>query len=128
MPQAGHCFRQQALETCPELSRSDTEGRQGNLLETIRQMVASGLGITVMSSSALTPTYQHKRLIAIKLAEPVLGRRIGLAWRRGYTRPSGDYGPAGNRTILKDFWTPHGSRYNQHQWLLVLLVAREGFC
>ncbi len=87
LPHAGHCFRQQVLEACPELSRSDTEGRQGNSLETIRQMVVSGFGITVMPCSALTPKHQHKRLISIKLAEPVPGRRIGLAWRRGYTRP-----------------------------------------
>ncbi len=87
MPHAGHCFRQQVLETCPELSRSDAEGWQGNSLETIRQMVVSGFGITVMPCSALTVKYQHKRLIAIKLAQPVPGRRIGLAWRRGYTRP-----------------------------------------
>jgi LysR family transcriptional regulator, hydrogen peroxide-inducible genes activator len=87
LPHAGHCFRQQVLEACPELSRSDAEGWQGNSLETIRQMVVSGFGITVMPCSALTPKYQNKRLIAIKLAEPVPGRRIGLAWRRGYTRP-----------------------------------------
>ena len=48
LPHAGHCFRQQVLDSCPELSRSDMEGIQGNSLETIRQMVASGLGITVM--------------------------------------------------------------------------------
>ncbi|MFO0698445.1 MAG: LysR substrate-binding domain-containing protein [Nitrospira sp.] len=87
LPHAGHCFRQQVLEACPELSRSDAEGWQGNSLETIRQMVVSGFGITVMPCSALTTKYQNKRLIAIKLAEPVPGRRIGLAWRRGYTRP-----------------------------------------
>lgn len=87
LPHAGHCFRQQVLEACPELSRSDTEGWQGNSLETIRQMVASGLGITVLPCSALTPKYDNKRLIAIKLADPVPGRRIGLAWRRGFTRP-----------------------------------------
>ena len=45
---AGRCFQQQVLEACPELSRSDTEGPQGNSLETVRQMAASGLGITVM--------------------------------------------------------------------------------
>ena len=87
LPHAGHCFRQQVLEACPELSRSDTEGWQGNSLETIRQMVASGLGITVLPCSALTSKYDNKRLIAIKLADPVPGRRIGLAWRRGFTRP-----------------------------------------
>lgn len=87
LPHAGHCFRQQVLDACPELSRSDTEGWQGNSLETIRQMVVSGLGITVMPCSALTPKYRNKRLIAIKLEDPVPGRRIGLAWRRGFTRP-----------------------------------------
>lgn len=87
LPHAGHCFRQQVLEACPELSRSDAEGWQGNSLETIRQMVVSGFGITVMPCSALTSKHQNKRLITIKLAEPVPGRRIGLAWRRGYTRP-----------------------------------------
>lgn len=87
LPHAGHCFRQQVLDACPELSRSDTEGWQGNSLETIRQMVASGLGITVMPASALTPKYESKRLIAIEIAKPVPGRRIGLAWRRGFTRP-----------------------------------------
>lgn len=87
LPHAGHCFRQQVLDACPELSRSDAEGWQGNSLETIRQMVASGLGITVLPSSALTPKYDSKRLIAIELAKPVPGRRIGLAWRRGFTRP-----------------------------------------
>jgi LysR family hydrogen peroxide-inducible transcriptional activator len=50
-------------------------------------MVASGLGITVLPSSALTPKYDNKRLIVIELARPVPGRRIGLAWRRGFTRP-----------------------------------------
>lgn len=87
LPHAGHCFRQQVLDTCPELSRSDTEGWQGNSLETIRQMVASGLGITVLPCSALTSKHESKRLVAIDLAKPVPGRRIGLAWRRGFTRP-----------------------------------------
>jgi len=87
LPHAGHCFRQQVLDSCPELSRSDTEGWQGNSLETIRQMVASGLGITVLPASALTPKYESNRLITIEMAKPVPSRRIGLAWRRGFTRP-----------------------------------------
>lgn len=84
---AGHCFRQQVLDSCPELSRSDTEGVQGNSLETIRQMVASGLGITVLPCSALTKKHNNRRLITLTLAKPVPGRRIGLAWRRAFTRP-----------------------------------------
>lgn len=88
LPHAGHCFRQQVLDSCPELSRSDTEGIQGNSLETIRQMVVSGLGITVMPGSALTTKHQNKRLAVLNFAEPVPQRRIGLAWRRGFTRPA----------------------------------------
>lgn len=84
---AGHCFRQQVLETCPELSRSDAEGLQGSSLETIRQMVASGLGITVMPCSAVTAKHHNKRLAVVDFGKPVPGRRIGLAWRKGFTRP-----------------------------------------
>ncbi len=88
LPHAGHCFRQQVLDSCPELSRSDTEGLQGNSLETIRQMVASGLGITVMPASAVTAKYQNKRLVAVDFMKPVPERRIGLAWRKGFARPA----------------------------------------
>ncbi len=87
MPHAGHCFRQQVLEACPELSRSDAEGLQGNSLETIRQMVVSGLGVTVMPCSAVTAKHQHKRLAVVDFGKPVPGRRIGLAWRKGFPRP-----------------------------------------
>lgn len=87
LPHAGHCFRQQVLEACPELSRSDTEGLQGNSLETIRHMVASGLGITVMPCSAVTAKHHNKRLAVVDFEKPVPERRIGLAWRKGFTRP-----------------------------------------
>jgi LysR family hydrogen peroxide-inducible transcriptional activator len=88
LPHAGHCFRHQVLESCPELSRSDMEGIQGNSLETIRQMVASGLGVTVMPCSALTAKHQNKRLAIVNFSEPVPQRRIGMAWRKGFTRPA----------------------------------------
>ena len=88
LPHAGHCFRQQVLQSCPELSRSDTESLQGNSLETIRQMVASGLGITVMPSSAVTAKHQNKRLAILEFSKPVPERRIALAWRRGFARPA----------------------------------------
>jgi len=88
LPHAGHCFRQQVLDSCPELSRSDTEGLQGNSLETIRQMVASGLGITVMPASAVTNKHHNKRLAIVEFAKPVPERRIGLAWRKGFARPA----------------------------------------
>ena len=88
LPHAGHCFRQQVLDSCPELSRSDTEGLQGNSLETIRHMVASGLGITVMPASAVTAKHRNDRLAVVEFAKPVPERRIGLAWRKGFARPA----------------------------------------
>ena len=88
LPHAGHCFRRQVLDQCPNISRSDREGVQGNSLETIRQMVASGLGITVLPCSALVNRYHHKRLAVIPFAEPVPERQIGLAWRKGFARPA----------------------------------------
>jgi|CXWL01.1.fsa_nt_gi hypothetical protein len=50
-------------------------------------MVASGLGITVFPCSALTPKHQNTRLVTIPFAKPIPGRRVGLAWRTGFTRP-----------------------------------------
>lgn len=88
LPHAGHCFRRQVLEQCPGISKSDREGVQGNSLETIRQMVASGLGITVLPCSALTAKHHHKRLATIPFTDPVPERQIGLAWRKGFTRPA----------------------------------------
>jgi LysR family hydrogen peroxide-inducible transcriptional activator len=88
LPHAGHCFRRQVLDHCPDISRSDREGVQGNSLETIRQMVASGLGITVLPCSALSPKHHHKRLATIAFADPVPERQIGLAWRKGFARPA----------------------------------------
>ncbi len=87
LPHAGHCFRRQVLDQCPNISRSDREGIQGNSLETIRQMVASGLGITVLPCSAVTRKHLSKRLVTIPFEEPVPERQIGLAWRKGFARP-----------------------------------------
>jgi LysR family hydrogen peroxide-inducible transcriptional activator len=74
---------------------------QGNSLETIRQMVASGLGITVLPCIALTPKYHNKRLTALTFAKPVPARQIGLAWRKGFARPDALKAIAGSIYALK---------------------------
>ena len=87
----GHCFRDHVLEVCPEYARlsSDAEGIrksfEGSSLETIKHMVASGMGITVVPQLSVSPeTQPYVRFIPF--AEPVPTRRVVLAWRRTFPR------------------------------------------
>lgn len=89
----GHCFRDQVLEVCPELSRysASSEGIQrtfeGSSLETIRHMVAAGVGITVLPKSSLSmPGLKNPLLKYIPFQTPVPDRRVVLVWRRSFPR------------------------------------------
>ena len=91
----GHCFRDQVLEVCPEFARfaSDAEGIrksfEGSSLETIRYMVASGMGITVvpqLSVRAFERSSGSDHVRYIPFEAPVPSRRVVLAWRRSFTR------------------------------------------
>ncbi|GAA5092366.1 LysR substrate-binding domain-containing protein [Paenalcaligenes hermetiae] len=90
---SGHCFRDQVLDVCPELSRfsASSEGIQrtfeGSSLETIRHMVATGIGVTVLPATALsTPAQDNALLEYIPFSEPVPDRRIALIWRKSFPR------------------------------------------
>lgn len=83
---SGHCFSNQVREACSELNSSAGETQQGNSLETIRNMVASGLGITVLPVTANSEKYRSKLTREIPFAAPVPARRIALAWRKGFAR------------------------------------------
>jgi LysR family transcriptional regulator, hydrogen peroxide-inducible genes activator len=83
---SGHCFSNQVVEACPELSRKPDDIQQGNSLETIRSMVASGLGISVLPLSACTDRFQSRLIRAIPFSKPAPKRRIALAWRRSFAR------------------------------------------
>jgi len=84
----GHCFRDQVLEACPgQANTALPEGRAGSSLETIRNMVASGLGVSVLPSSALTPRYASKLLKVVPFSTPIPSRKVALAWRTGFDRP-----------------------------------------
>jgi LysR family hydrogen peroxide-inducible transcriptional activator len=90
---AGHCFRDQVLEVCPEMSRFSTGGSgiaktfEGSSLETIRHMVASGIGITVLPKASVPATSTHQDMLNyIPFEEPVPSRRVVIAWRKSYTR------------------------------------------
>jgi LysR family transcriptional regulator, hydrogen peroxide-inducible genes activator len=82
---SGHCFSNQVIQACPELSRKG-EVLQGNSLETIRNMVASGLGITVLPCSAASERYRNPLLRVIPFREPAPSRRVALAWRKSFVR------------------------------------------
>jgi LysR family transcriptional regulator, hydrogen peroxide-inducible genes activator len=89
----GHCFRDQVLEVCPEMARFSTSGDgiartfEGSSLETIRHMVASGIGITVLPQASV-PDMQAKdgMLRYVPFAKPSPSRRVVIAWRKSFTR------------------------------------------
>ncbi|MDO9314468.1 MAG: LysR substrate-binding domain-containing protein [Burkholderiaceae bacterium] len=87
----GHCFRDHVLEVCPEYAHfsSDAEGIrksfEGSSLETIKYMVASGMGVTVVPQLSV-PADTDKHITYVPFAPPVPTRRVVLAWRRTFTR------------------------------------------
>jgi len=89
----GHCFRDHVLEVCPDAGRyaADAEGIQktfeGSSLETIRQMVASGVGITVLPASSVPAKPSRDSLLAyLPFTRPVPERRVALAYRKSFPR------------------------------------------
>ncbi|HQC95360.1 MAG TPA: LysR substrate-binding domain-containing protein [Aquabacterium sp.] len=92
----GHCFRDQVLEVCPEFARfsSNAEGIrksfEGSSLETIRYMVAAGMGITVVPQLSVRTWDRsegpNQQVVYLPFDEPAPTRRVVLAWRRSFTR------------------------------------------
>jgi len=83
----GHCFRDQVLDACPELNRQDVPTARTNSLETVRNMVASGLGVSVLPRDALTPKYHSRLVVPVPFAKPVPSRRVAIAYRKTFPRP-----------------------------------------
>jgi len=83
----GHCFRDQVLDACPELNRQDVPTARTNSLETVRNMVASGLGVSVLPRDALTPKYHSSLVVPVPFARPAPSRRVALAYRKSFPRP-----------------------------------------
>lgn len=84
---AGNCFREQVLDACPEISHAEGSLHQGHSIETIRCMVASGYGISVLPAGALSGPYRTDIVCSIPFEPPAPTRRVALAWRRGFNRP-----------------------------------------
>ena len=87
---AGHCFRDQVIEACPNCMSGDSEltrTLEGGSLETIRHMVAAGTGITVLPRSSITQSQKKESLIETKpFTEPSPSRTVAIAWRKHYPR------------------------------------------
>ncbi len=89
----GHCFRDQVLEVCPEMSRFSTTGDgiartfEGSSLETIRHMVASGIGVTVLPMASIPDMNAPDGMLRyVPFAEPAPSRRVVIAARKTFTR------------------------------------------
>ena len=91
----GHCFRDQVLEVCPELSRYSQASAgiqktfEGSSLETIRHMVASGIGITVLPWTAMPPQVREAILERTRIPARALA---GLPALQG-PRPAARWSP-----------------------------------
>lgn len=90
---AGHCFRDHVLQVCPELNRvkswneDEPNSYEGSSLETIRQMVVGGIGITVLPRTSVTDSQMAESLIRyIPFTNPQPQRRIVMVYRKGMAR------------------------------------------
>ena len=87
----GHCFRDQVLEICHTVRARErsplAKTLEGGSLETIRQMVAGGVGITVLPATSTATGGPADLIRILPFARPVPTRRVGLAWRRSFPRP-----------------------------------------
>ncbi|HEX7053313.1 MAG TPA: LysR substrate-binding domain-containing protein [Burkholderiales bacterium] len=87
----GHCFRDQVLEFCHTVRARDRSPLartvEGGSLETIRQMVASGVGVTVLPATSVGSGGAGELIRILPFSRPVPRRRVALAWRRTFPRP-----------------------------------------
>lgn len=79
----GHCLRDQALEVCTMAGAGEKEGFRATSLETLRQMVAAGVGVTLLPMLAVKPPVspsENIRLLSFR--DPPPTRRLALVWRK----------------------------------------------
>jgi LysR family transcriptional regulator, hydrogen peroxide-inducible genes activator len=89
----GHCLREQALSVCHLSGASERGGFRATSLETLRQMVAAGVGMTLLPALSVQPPVAPSPDIAlVRFAEPVPRREIAMYWRT--TSPFRDFLPA----------------------------------
>ncbi len=83
----GHCLRDQALEVCSRIQVRESEDFRATSLETLRQMVVAGLGITLLPELAVESPFGSRRDVVIRpFAKPAPARTVGAVWRKSSTR------------------------------------------
>jgi LysR family hydrogen peroxide-inducible transcriptional activator len=83
----GHCLREQALEVCSHVGVRDAQDFRATSLETLRQMVATGAGITLLPELAGRGAYRSARGVVLRpFAKPAPLRHIGALWRKTSAR------------------------------------------
>jgi LysR family transcriptional regulator, hydrogen peroxide-inducible genes activator len=80
----GHCLRDQALEICGSGRSSQDDAFRATSLETLRHMVAAGLGCTLLPALAVPELSNAATIVARPFQRPAPYRRIGLVWRRSF--------------------------------------------
>jgi LysR family hydrogen peroxide-inducible transcriptional activator len=100
----GHCLRDQALEVCGRVRVNEPQDYRATSLETLRQMVAAGHGITLLPELAADAPVGTARGLRVKpFVKPAPGRTIGAVWRKSTTRtPAIDAIVAAVRTAMKE--------------------------
>src|SRR6202451_2009656 len=83
----GHCLRDQALEVCSRVDVHEAEDFRATSLETLRQMVVAGLGITLLPEMAVESPYGSPRGLTVRqFRQPAPTRTVGAVWRKSSTR------------------------------------------
>ena len=83
----GHCLRDQALEVCSRIDVKEAEDFRATSLETLRQMVVAGLGVTLLPETAVESPFGSQRGLCIRhFAKPAPSRTVGAVWRKTSTR------------------------------------------
>ncbi|MBT7407568.1 MAG: LysR family transcriptional regulator [Nitrosomonadales bacterium] len=80
-----HCFSMQVRDACPGIS-NNAEVQAGTSLETIRNMVASNLGISILPQSATAKNYKNDAINILSFESPIPFRRVALAYRQGTSK------------------------------------------
>jgi LysR family hydrogen peroxide-inducible transcriptional activator len=79
----GHCLREQALDVCRLVGADERDGFRATSLETLRQMVAAGVAVTLLPELAVLPPVPDSPDVCLRrFADPVPGREIAMLWRR----------------------------------------------